>query len=213
MLLGRIPKSALHRSDIVGAHSPILRMTVSPGGPIGRISSKGKGVQQHPQGISESIGPTKPNRRHLVLLAQEERYWRPPNMSRFKLNIDAAWTADSAGVGGLIMDHFGRMRFSFTIALASSHSPKHVEMIAIVEGFRMAERFGYTNYTLESDCKGVIDQLRARLGFLSSLGHIHQRILDLVDRQSIVLSFVRRDTNILAHLLAAHTVSTYLSNV
>lgn len=61
------------------------------------------------------------------------------------------------------------MRFSFTMALAYSHSPEHAETIAIREGLRQAERFGYTNYILESDCKGIIDQLLAWSRTLGSL--------------------------------------------
>lgn len=77
----------------------------------------------------------------------------------------------------------------------------------------MVERFGYTNYILESDCKIVIDQLLTRFGTLDPLGHIHQQILSLIDRQSVFLSFERRDNNIPTHLLATQTVSTYLFNV
>ncbi|KAI5649120.1 hypothetical protein M9H77_35125 [Catharanthus roseus] len=70
----------------------------------------------------------------------------------------ATETCDGASVGGLIRDHLGR----------------HAETIAIRESLRLTRRFGYTNYTVESDCKAIIDQLQARSGILGSLGHIHQ---------------------------------------
>lgn len=84
------------------------------------------------------------------------------------------WKADGAGIAGLIRDHLGKVRLLFTVALAHLYSPKHAETIAIWEGLRQGRRFGYTNCTLENDCKGVIDQLLARSGTLVSLGHIHQ---------------------------------------
>lgn len=78
-------------------------------------------------------------------------------MDRFKINVGTAWKADGAGIGGLIKDHLVRMHLSFTMALTHLYSPKHAEMVAIREGLRQVEQFGYTNYILESDCK-VIDQ-------------------------------------------------------
>lgn len=75
----------------------------------------------------------------------------------FKLNVDAAWKTDGAGNSGLIRDHLGRVRISFMVALAHSHSLEHAETVAIHEGLRLAENFDYSNYTLERDCKVVID--------------------------------------------------------
>lgn len=134
---------------------------------------------------------------------QDGCHRRSSETDRFKLNVDAAWIADSGGVGGLIRDHFNRMRISFTVALAQSLSPEHAETVTIHEGLCLAERFGYTNYTL---CKVVIDQLLARFQILGPLGNIHQQILSFVDRQFVILSFDRRDINIPTHLLAAQAV-------
>lgn len=58
-----------------------------------------------------------------------------------------------ARIEGLICDHIGWVQISFTIALAHSSSPEYAKTITIREGLHLAERFGYTNYTLKSDCK------------------------------------------------------------
>lgn len=105
------------------------------------------------------------------------------------MNVNAIWTTDGAGVGGLIRDHFGRVRISFTVALTLSHSQERTETVAIRESFRLARKFGYTNYTLERDCKMFVDQLLARSEILGPLGHIHQQIVFLIDRQSVILFF------------------------
>lgn len=94
------------------------------------------------------------------------------------------------------------MRLSLMVALAHSYSLEHVETVAIRQGLRLVERFSHSNYTLKSNCKGVINQLLARSGALSSLRHIHQQILSLIDKQSVVLSFVRCDANSPTHSLA-----------
>lgn len=100
----------------------------------------------------------------------------------------------------------------FTNFLEYLPSPEHAETVAICEGLCSAKRFGYTSFTLESDCKGFIDQLKSRSWVLSSLGHVHTQIHALVDRL-IVLSFARCITNVPIHLLAAKAVLTYPSNV
>lgn len=88
-----------------------------------------------------------------------------------------------------------------------------LETVAICEGLRQIGSFCYSNCTLESDCKEVFDQLLAGQRPIGSLGHINQQFLSLMDRQSVVLSFVRHDANISTHLLVAHAISTYSSSV
>ncbi|KAI5682389.1 hypothetical protein M9H77_03617 [Catharanthus roseus] len=107
-------------------------------------------------------------------IAQDGCRWRPLDANQLKLNVDATWTTD------------GAIRLSFTVASTLSHSSEHEETLAIREGFRLAGRFDYTNYILESECKVVIDQLLARSGILGPLEHIHEQILSLIDRQSVI---------------------------
>lgn len=106
-----------------------------------------KGILEHPQEGVVPAGPSRPNIWRAVP-SPDGCHWRPLEIERFKLNIDAAWTVNCAGIGGIIRDHLERVQISFTTALAHSHSPEHAETIAIREGLRLAERFGYTNFTL-----------------------------------------------------------------
>ncbi|KAI5661614.1 hypothetical protein M9H77_20937 [Catharanthus roseus] len=149
---------------------------------------KGKGILKHHQeSAAAPIGPTRPNVRLPIISTQDRWHWRP--------------------------DHFGRVRILFTVASMLSHAPEYAETVAIREGLILARKFGYTNYILENDCKVVIDKLLARFGTLVPLGHIHQQILSLIDRQFVILSIERRDNNIPAYLSAAQAVSTYPSNI
>lgn len=120
---------------------------------------------------------------------------------------------DRAGFEGLIRYHQGNVWISFSYALVASHSSEHAETINIWGGFRQAERFGYTHFTLESDYKAVIDQLLSQSGLLGTLRHVHRQIFTFVNRLDVVIYFVQFSANILAHLLASQTVSTYPSNV
>lgn len=125
-----------------------------------------------------------------IASTQDRCHWRPPHANRFKMNVDATWTVDGAGVGSLTRDHFGWVRLSFKVALALSHSPEHAETVVLREALRLTGRFGYTNYILASgECKVVIDLLLARSGTLDPLGHIHEQILPLINRQAISYRF------------------------
>ncbi|KAI5675866.1 hypothetical protein M9H77_06816 [Catharanthus roseus] len=170
-------------------------------------------LSQHLQERSAPIGPIRSNVQLPIALTQDGCHSRPQDSNRFKLNVDAAWIAVGAGVVDLIRYHSGRVRLSIIVALDFSHSSEHAETVVIREGFRMAERFGYTHYILESDCKVVIDQLLTRLETLGPLGHIHEQILSLIHRQSVILLSERRHNNVPAHLLAAQAVFIYPSNV
>ncbi|KAI5663767.1 hypothetical protein M9H77_23090 [Catharanthus roseus] len=140
-------------------------------------------------------------------------HWRLPDLGKFKLNINAAWNVDSSGIGSLIRDHQRQVQLSFTMKLVHLTSPEHAETVAIREGLRLVERFGYSGSILESDCKGVFDQLRTRSGSLGLLGHIYEHIFSLVDKLNVSLCFVRLYANVSAHTLVVMAISTYYSNV
>lgn len=129
-------------------------------------------------------------------------------MGKFKLNVDTTWNEDSAGIGGLIRDHQGQVQLSFTRQIVHSPLPKHAETVAIREGLRLAERFGYADFIIER-----IDKLKSRSSVLSFLGYIHGQIFSLVDWLMLSLSFVWRKGNVPTHSLAAKAISTYSSNV
>lgn len=103
---------------------------------------------------------------------------------------------DSAGIGGLIRSHPGQVRIAFTRRLMHSPFLEHAETVAIQEGLRLAQRFSFFVFTVQSDCRGVIDQLKSRLAVLGSLGYIHSQIFSQVDRLNISLSFVRHSDNV-----------------
>lgn len=73
-----------------------------------------------------------------VLTALDGCHWRPPDTDRFKINVNAAWTINGAGVGGLIRDLSCKVRILFTVVLAHSHFPKHAEIVVIHEGLCLA---------------------------------------------------------------------------
>lgn len=102
-------------------------------------------------------------------------HWIPLDVGPFKLNVGAFWSMSSSSYGGLIRDHHRRVRITFIAIIMHSLSPKHAEIV-VCEGLKLAKRFGYNNFTLESDCKGVVDQLKSHLGVHGPLGYVHKLI-------------------------------------
>lgn len=96
------------------------------------------------------------NRKTNVTIS-EGCHWHPPKLGHFKLNMDASWTTSKVGFGDLIRDHQDRVRIVFTGTIIQSFSSKHAETITVREGLKLTKRFGYLGFTIESDCKGIIN--------------------------------------------------------
>lgn len=77
----------------------------------------------------------------------------PSEIDQFKLSVDDAWTMDGVGIGRLIRDHLGRVHIPFTTALAHSHSPEHVETIAIHKGLHLLKDLATPNSFLKAVVK------------------------------------------------------------
>lgn len=106
----------------------------------------------------------------------------------------------------LIWDHQGRVRIAFSSVIAQSSSPEHVETITVCEGLKLTKNFDYSSFTIESDYKGVINQLQFRFRALTPSGHIHRQIFASINRLQVLLSFARRSGNMATHLLASKAI-------
>lgn len=71
-------------------------MLESPTVSIRGTLCKGKQVLDHSQDESGPVEPTRPNMRPPILPVQDRYYGRPLDTGQFKMNVDAAWTIDSA---------------------------------------------------------------------------------------------------------------------
>ncbi|KAI5683318.1 hypothetical protein M9H77_04546 [Catharanthus roseus] len=173
---------------------------------------KGKVVIEEPQeDIRQIITHVHLNRRTNVTIP-EGCHWRPPDLGYFKHNVDASWTTSKAGFGVLFEVTKAECVLHSQAPLQAS-SPEHAETIAVCEGLKLAERFGYSCFTIEIDCKGVINQLQSHSGALSPLEHKRRQIFTFIDRLQVLLSFARRNANVLVYLLTAKAISNYPSNI
>ena len=53
---------------------------------------------------SQVVSAVVPKRR-LAQCGEESNKWQPPEYGSFKLNTDAAWTINNAGIGVILRDH------------------------------------------------------------------------------------------------------------
>lgn len=80
--------------------------------------------------------------------------------------MDAAFTAHSAGIGGVIKNHSREVCVVFIKGIVQSLSPEHAEAISICEGLKAADRFGFSTFSVKGDYNSVVNQLRSRSGQL-----------------------------------------------
>lgn len=91
--------------------------------------------------------------------------------------------------------------------------PKHTEAIAIREGLRVADRFDFTAFFIQSDCKIVVNQLHSSSGKLGPIRHSFDQIMVLLDRLQVLVVFVRQLANYPTHVLVGVASSTYPSYI
>lgn len=175
--------------------------------------TKGKAIlDSHPKVEGPARAPKRSSRGR-VMSPSNGCHWQPSDIGTLKLNVGATWNVDSAGIEDLIRNHQGQVWISFARRLEHLPSPEYAETIAIREGLCLAERFGYANFTIESDCKEIIDQLKSHCGALSSLGHVHINRFSFQSIGLMLFYILLYVVPILAHFLIGKAISTYRFNV
>lgn len=67
----------------------------------------------------------------------------------------------------------------------------------------MADRFGFTDFPFQSDCKYVVDdQFISRFEDLDLLDHIYGQIVNLIDKFRIFILDVKGYANMMSHILS-----------
>lgn len=52
-------------------------------------------------------------------------------MGKLKLNVDASWFIQAAGIGGVLHNHEGQVRLMFTKVLSHSPSPEYAKKLLL----------------------------------------------------------------------------------
>lgn len=134
--------------------------------------------------------------------------WNKPSGQWVKINVDAALSRDGfVGTGAVIRDsagHFVRARVS---RVAGNWQPREAEALSLKEALSWVKELNYDYCVFESDSKQLVDACNGQEGE----SYFHTIVSDCVDLckhfNHVLVQFVRRSANGVAHLLATHSMS------
>ncbi|XP_074289198.1 uncharacterized protein LOC141614345 [Silene latifolia] len=107
------------------------------------------------------------------------------------------------GLGIVCRNASGSIEWCVTIQSVAGLTPELAEALAVLEGLKEARCSGHAKVEVESDCRGVIADLKARKSGRSELALIYDDIFSLCNCFDVVsFSFVSRNFNTVAHGLA-----------
>ncbi|KAL8126011.1 hypothetical protein AgCh_013344 [Apium graveolens] len=135
--------------------------------------------------------------------------WRRPQHGWVKVNTDAAlfleW--DSTGVGNVIRDERGQFIRARNHKLQALYSPREAEALGLKEALLWVKELGYKRCTFETDAKELVEACRSAQGNT----YFHLIVLDCIDLlkhyDEVLVDYVPRSANVVAHELARATYS------
>ncbi|XP_074346363.1 uncharacterized protein LOC141685142 [Apium graveolens] len=131
--------------------------------------------------------------------------WHPPREGRVKINVDAhvitglSWFS----CGLIIRDHEGRFNRARTRKDAGGVSVVEAEARGVLEAIRWAISLGLYGVDIESDSKNSVHAINKIVENYLKVGVVFpecRRLLE--DRRDISISFVKKQANKVAHILA-----------
>lgn len=120
-----------------------------------------------------------------------------------KINIDAAVFMDAGiiGVGGVIRDETGMFKKAMCKQLRGSWSPREAEALSLKEVLSWMKTHGFTNCIFETDSKLLADACNGSVG----RSYFHSIVTDCTELlkhfENVLVRFVPRSANEVAHLL------------
>uniref|UniRef100_A0A2N9IQI4 Protein farnesyltransferase/geranylgeranyltransferase type-1 subunit alpha n=1 Tax=Fagus sylvatica TaxID=28930 RepID=A0A2N9IQI4_FAGSY len=153
-------------------------------------------IMEHINTLALNEELSKSNEKHLAV-------WKPPQPGSIKLNVDAAFLHDKAFIAVNARDSGGTFIKAWAKQV-SSDDPTVVEAFAINWALILAATEGFENIVIESDAKICVDALAGHIDECPwKIRSVTRQSLDLGCKFSLCcFSWVRRDANLLAHVLA-----------
>ncbi|XP_074298465.1 uncharacterized protein LOC141629347 [Silene latifolia] len=133
--------------------------------------------------------------------------WKLPGEGVVKVNTDAGVVAGlGISLGAVARDSSGQLQWAVAFQMGADRSPKMAEAEAVLMGLKEAKRAGYARIIMESDCLNVITDLREKKTGRTDIFRVYDYIFSLCNSFiSVVFSYVRRESNSVAHNVA-HSV-------
>ncbi|XP_074308855.1 uncharacterized protein LOC141643553 [Silene latifolia] len=130
--------------------------------------------------------------------------WRGPVEGVVKINTDAGVAEGmGTGLGVVARNSDGELLWAAVLQNRMVGEAKNAEAEAILFGMKEAWSRGHMRIMMESDCQSVIKELREKKKGRADIFRIYDDIFHLRNSfNSVEFSFVRRESNQVAHLLA-----------
>lgn len=138
------------------------------------------------------------------------RRWVSPPQGWVKINVDAAIFTEpggSIGIGSVIRDENGGFVCARNQKIELLVHPREAEAIGLKEALSWTKELGFKQCIFETDAKLVADAINKVKG----CAYFHTIILDCVELlkhfDNVLVQFVHRSANVVAHTLARATYS------
>lgn len=131
--------------------------------------------------------------------------WKPPDFECMKLNVDASVRvgASDFSIGLIIRDHRAHFVAGKVMCIARTGTVLEAEATAILEGLKWIVSMQYSNVMIESDSLISVNAIQNRSENFLEVGHLFEDCRAyLHSRGDLSISFVKRQANKVAHMLA-----------
>lgn len=139
-------------------------------------------------------------------------HWQRPQEGTIKVNTDAALFADPNyySYAMIARDHDGRLVEALSSCKQGCINPELAEAIGIMEALSWVKSKDWQRVVIETDCLVVTQAIRSSSINLSYLGRVIDEckgLLSELGNRKVLLNFVKRSANKVAHFIARHNSS------
>jgi ribonuclease HI len=131
--------------------------------------------------------------------------WCKPAVGELKCNVDATIFDQLVGygIGICIRDEKGEFVKAKLLRKETCIPPQETEAIGLYEALFWLRELGIQCVTIKLGCKSVVDGVVGNLTNVAEYGTIIKKCKTLLNcLQNFKISFIRRQTNLVAHTLA-----------
>ncbi|XP_073137674.1 uncharacterized protein [Henckelia pumila] len=137
--------------------------------------------------------------------------WAAPSENNLQMNVDASYNENTSSfaIGGVIRNHEGQPVLAFGRQIDNPQSVLFAELLAIQEGFKVAQTHNFQVNHFTSDSLLAVQAVTTLEEDISYAGSIATEIRCLLDsRSNTHLTHIRRSANVVAHSIAAFFISS-----
>lgn len=136
--------------------------------------------------------------------------WQAPEVDRVKVNVDAALFDSPArySFALVVRDHSGKLLEAVSKCCQGTINPALAEAIGVREALSWVKKQKKIDVVVETDCLLLVQWVRSSYDALSYLGRVVNEcraLLAGLQSQNVMLRFIKRSVNSVAHYLARYS--------